>query len=79
VEIEGIPQEEGKALIAELCAHAQKPQFLYRHSWRPGDAVLWDNRCTQHCATPFDEERYTRRMHRTTLEGEQPLLADLAA
>lgn len=75
VEIEGMAAAEGKALIAELCAHAQKPEFLYRHRWRPGDAVLWDNRCTQHCATPFEEERYTRRMHRTTLEGEVPQLA----
>ena len=78
VEIEGIPMEEGTALIADLCAHAQKPEFLYRHRWLPGDAVLWDNRCTQHCATPFDEERYTRRMHRTTLEGERPELAAAA-
>jgi alpha-ketoglutarate-dependent taurine dioxygenase len=75
VEIEGMAAEEGRALIAELCAWAQKPEFLYRHAWRPGDAVLWDNRCTQHCATPFDEARYTRRMHRTTLEGEAPALA----
>jgi len=70
---------DGRMLIADLCAHAQTPEFLYRHRWRSGDAMLWDNRCTQHCATPFDEERYTRRMHRTTLEGEAPILADLAA
>jgi taurine dioxygenase/putative 2-oxoglutarate oxygenase len=79
VEIEGIPKEEGCALIAELCDFAQRPEFLYRHRWQPGDAVLWDNRCTQHCATGFDEERYTRRMHRTTLEGEVPLLAEAPA
>lgn len=79
VEIEGVPASEGRQLITELCEFAQRPEFLYRHRWRPGDAVLWDNRCTQHCATPFEEERYTRRMHRTTLEGEAPLMADLAA
>jgi len=78
VEIEGISRTDGRALIAQLCEFAQRPEFLYRHRWRHGDAVLWDNRCTQHCATPFDEERYTRRMHRTTLEGEAPLLADVA-
>jgi alpha-ketoglutarate-dependent taurine dioxygenase len=76
VEIEGVPREEGRELIASLCAFVQQPEFVYRHRWLPGDAVLWDNRCTQHCATPFDEERYTRRMHRTTLEGEVPLLAE---
>jgi alpha-ketoglutarate-dependent taurine dioxygenase len=37
--------------------------------------VLWDNRVTQHSATPFDETRYTRLMHRTTLEGEPPVMA----
>lgn len=78
VEIEGMAEEEGTALIAELCDFAHRPAFLYRHRWRAGDAVLWDNRCTQHCATPFDEERYTRRMHRTTLEGEVPVLAPVA-
>jgi taurine dioxygenase len=78
VEIEGVPKEEGRQLINDLCAHAQRPEFLYRHRWRPGDGVLWDNRCTQHSATSFDEERYTRRMHRTTLEGEVPLLAQAA-
>lgn len=75
VEIEGLPAEEGRALIADLRAFAQRPEFLYRHAWRRGDAVLWDNRCTQHCATPFDEARHTRRMHRTTLEGEAPIPA----
>lgn len=75
VEIEGMGEAEGTALIAQLVAHAQDPSRIYRHQWRPGDAVLWDNRVTQHCATPFDSTRFTRRMHRTTLEGEVPMLA----
>ena len=62
-------------LIEELVRFAQEPARVYRHQWRAGDAVLWDNRCTQHCATRFDADRYTRRMHRTTLEGEVPILA----
>ena len=52
---------------------AVEPQFVYRHKWRLHDAVLWDNRCTMHCATEFDEERYDRLMYRTTLEGEVPV------
>jgi len=75
-DIEGLPPEEGAALVQALQAHAQEPRFIYRHVWRPADAVLWDNRCTQHCATGFDDERYVRRMHRTTLEGEVPILAE---
>jgi taurine dioxygenase len=74
-DIEGLPPDEGAALIRHLQELAQQPRFIYRHRWQPGDAVLWDNRCTQHCATGFDDEKYVRRMHRTTLEGETPMMA----
>jgi putative 2-oxoglutarate oxygenase len=75
-EVEGLPADEATDLIGYLQRFATRPEFVYRHRWRVGDAVLWDNRCTQHCATEFDEVRDRRRMHRTTLEGEPPLLAD---
>jgi taurine dioxygenase/putative 2-oxoglutarate oxygenase len=74
-DIEGLPEQEGHELVTYLQAFAHEPRFVYRHQWRKGDAVLWDNRCVQHCATPFDETRYVRLMHRTTLEGETPLMA----
>lgn len=74
-DIEGLPKDEGRALVAWLQEFARQDRFVYRHRWRDGDAVLWDNRCTQHCATPFDEARYTRLMHRTTLEGSVPIMA----
>ena len=76
VEVEGLPGAEAEDLIRFLQAFAVRPEFVYRHRWRVGDAVLWDNRCTQHCATEFDDVRDRRRMHRTTLECEPPLLAD---
>ena len=57
---------------------AIRPEHVYRHKWRVGDALLWDNRCTQHCATAWDDSKYTRRMQRTTLEGEVPIMADRA-
>jgi taurine dioxygenase len=69
-DVEGIEPDAGRALIESLLAHASDERFVYRHVWRVHDAVLWDNRCMLHCATPFDEERYQRLMHRTTLEGE---------
>jgi alpha-ketoglutarate-dependent taurine dioxygenase len=75
-EVEGLPADEAQDLIAYLQKFATRPEFVYRHRWRVGDAILWDNRCTQHCATEFDEVRHRRRMHRTTLEGEPPLPAD---
>jgi taurine dioxygenase/putative 2-oxoglutarate oxygenase len=75
-EVEGLPEAEAQDLIGYLQKFATRPEFVYRHRWAVGDAVLWDNRCTQHCATEFDEERHRRRMHRTTLEGEPPLMAE---
>jgi taurine dioxygenase/putative 2-oxoglutarate oxygenase len=75
-EIEGLPEDEAKDLIGFLQEFATRPEFVYRHRWQVGDAVLWDNRCTQHCATPFDDAKYRRHMHRTTLEGEVPLMAE---
>jgi alpha-ketoglutarate-dependent taurine dioxygenase len=74
-DIEGLPSDEGRALVAWLQEFARQERFVYRHRWRDGDAVLWDNRCTQHCATPFDEARHVRLMHRTTLEGDAPIMA----
>ena len=78
-EVEGLSSIDGAALIQYLQEFAVRPEFVYRHRWRAGDAVLWDNRCAQHCATPFDDEKYRRHMHRTTIEGETPLLASAAA
>lgn len=75
-DIDGMPRKEGQELIRYLQEFTHRPEFIYRHRWRVGDAVLWDNRCTQHCATPFDESRYVRHMHRTTLEGEVPIMSN---
>ncbi|WP_347558430.1 TauD/TfdA family dioxygenase [Robbsia sp. KACC 23696] len=69
--IEGMA-EEGDALLAELNAHAIDPRFTYRHVWQPGDLLIWDNRSTMHCATPYDDEKYRRVMHRTTVAGDRP-------
>lgn len=74
-DIDGMPAEEGRKLIAYLQEFAQQPRFIYRQQWRVGDAVLWDNRCTQHCATGFDDDKHVRTMYRTTLEGDVPEMA----
>ena len=63
------------ALLAYLQEFAQQERFIYRQVWRVGDAVLWDNRCTQHCATGFDDDVHIRTMYRTTLEGDVPIMA----
>lgn len=77
-DIEGLDHVEGRALVQELQSFAQQPRFAYRHKWQVGDAILWDNRCTQHCATGFRDDIYIRTMFRTTLEGEVPEMAQAA-
>lgn len=68
--IEGIPVEDGRALLRELLDHVTQPQFRYRHEWREGDLVVWDNRCVLHRATPYDSTRYKRLLQRTTVSGD---------
>jgi alpha-ketoglutarate-dependent 2,4-dichlorophenoxyacetate dioxygenase len=65
--IVGWPLEEGRALIRQLIELATRPPFVYRHRWRVGDLVVWDNRQTMHRGTPFDDTRYPRDMRRTTV------------
>lgn len=66
-----MPEEEGHRLLADLQAHATQPAFTYMHAWRPGDLVLWDNRCALHAPTPFDETAHLRLMYRLTVNGPQ--------
>ena len=68
----GWPLEEGQKLLDELNAFATQPQFLYTHKWRPGDFVLWDNRCTLHRATKYDVFKYKRDLRRTTVNEHGP-------
>ena len=46
------PVPEGRLLLRELIEHATQPRFVYRHQWRVGDLVIWDNRATMHRARP---------------------------
>ena len=71
--LEGMPMTEGRRRIEALEAHATQPQFTYRHHWRAGDLLMWDNRCLLHHADPnFDAARYPRVLHRTCLRGATP-------
>jgi alpha-ketoglutarate-dependent 2,4-dichlorophenoxyacetate dioxygenase len=65
--IYGMPDAEGRALIDELIAHVTQRQFVYTHRWRPNEMVMWDNRCTMHRGTDFDDLRWVRDMRRVTL------------
>jgi alpha-ketoglutarate-dependent 2,4-dichlorophenoxyacetate dioxygenase len=65
--IHGMPDEEGRALIDELIAHVTQRKFVYTHRWRPNELVMWDNRCTMHRGTDFDDLRWVRDMRRVTV------------
>jgi len=60
------PVPEGRLLLRELIEHATQPPFVYRHRWSVGDLVIWDNRCTMHRATPFEDAKYRRELRRVT-------------
>jgi alpha-ketoglutarate-dependent taurine dioxygenase len=68
--VEGMDREEGAALLKELLDWATQPQFVYRHHWRIGDLLMWDNTGTMHRVEPYAEDS-GRLMHRTTLLGEE--------
>jgi alpha-ketoglutarate-dependent 2,4-dichlorophenoxyacetate dioxygenase len=63
----GLPLDEGRSLLAELMAHATQPKYLHRHAWQVGDLVAWDNLCTMHRGTPFEDAKHPRDMRRTTV------------
>jgi len=70
-EIEGMPLEESEAILQKLFDHQEQPKFVYEHVWRPGDILMWDNRCTLHARTDFSAgER--RLLRRVTILGEKP-------
>jgi alpha-ketoglutarate-dependent 2,4-dichlorophenoxyacetate dioxygenase len=64
-EIVGWPVPDGRLLLRELIEHATQREFVYRHEWREGDLVIWDNRATMHRGRAFDE-REVRDLRRVT-------------
>jgi alpha-ketoglutarate-dependent 2,4-dichlorophenoxyacetate dioxygenase len=70
------PVPEGRLMLRDLIEHATQPQFVYRHQWRVGDLVIWDNRATMHRARAFDDAKYRRELRRvTTLDVDAPVPA----
>jgi taurine dioxygenase len=69
---EAMPESEAVDLIAELDGHCVKPEFLYRHHWRVGDLVMWDNASAMHLAICDYSLPERRLMHRTTVIGGEP-------
>ena len=72
LKVVGMDEAEGAALLDRLMAHASKPDYVYVHPWQLGDLVLWDNTGTMHRVRDYDKTA-GRRLHRTTLLGEEPV------
>ena len=70
--IKDLPDDEGSVLLEKLFDQSVREGHIYRHRWRAGDLVMWDNRCTMHRATEYDA-RHNRAMHRTTIQGDRPV------
>lgn len=71
-QIVGLDRDESDTLLDELIAHATQPRYEYRHVWRQGDIVIWDNRCTMHKANADYPEGERRLMHRVIVAGTEP-------
>ena len=70
--IVGWPVPEAMAFVRDLAEHATQRRFVYVHTWRQYDLVIWDNRQTMHRARRYKETSEVRDMRRTTLEGDGP-------
>ncbi|MCB2076114.1 MAG: TauD/TfdA family dioxygenase [Novosphingobium sp.] len=68
----GMDLAEGRALLARLLDWAVQPDFTYRHEWRIGDLVIWNNTGSLHRVIPYDAAS-GRSMHRTSLAGTEPI------
>lgn len=68
--IVGMDRAESDALLADLFDHIEKPEFIYAHSWTPGDLLIWDNRCLNHARNDFPAEE-TRLLRRYTISEEE--------
>ena len=71
--IDGLESEAAEALIAALADHIVKPAHIYRHQWRAGDLLMWDNCTVQHRAIQDYDLPQRRLMHRTTMGGAAPI------
>ena len=67
------PVPDGRLLLRDLTEHATQPQFVYRHAWRVGDLVIWDNLATMHRGRPFDDARHRRELRRVTTLDVEPV------
>jgi taurine dioxygenase len=72
-EIVGMPEQEALPLLDQLLEHATQEKFQYRHKWKAGDVVIWDNRCLMHKANGDYRVSEVRYLYRLMLKGDRPV------
>lgn len=72
VEVVGAEDPGDLAILDELVEFGTQERFVYRHKWQQGDLLMWDNRCTLHTGTLYDDQKYDRLMHRLWVKGDRP-------
>ena len=68
----GQDDPEDLSILDELVAFGTQDRFVFKHKWRVGDILMWDNRCTLHTGSGFDDQKYIRTMHRLWVRGDRP-------
>ncbi len=66
----GMSEEESKPFLQMYVRHATRAEFHYRHQWRVGDLIMWQNRYTMHYAPADFDQSQPRDMQRTTIIGD---------
>ena len=69
----GMDDADGVKLVEDMVDWATQDRFVFRHQWRAGDVLMWDNRCTLHTGTLYDDAKYFRQMHRLWVKGDKPV------
>lgn len=72
IRIEDMDPDESDELLNMLFDHIEKPEFIYEHTWKVGDLMMWDNRCSVHARTHFEPSE-RRMMRRVTIRGGAPV------
>lgn len=72
IEVLGAEDPKDLSILDELVEFGTQDRFVYRHKWKVGDVLMWDNRCTLHTGTIYDDTKYDRVMHRLWVKGDRP-------
>lgn len=68
----GMENPAGIDLVDSLVEYGTQDRFVYRHQWQVGDLLVWDNRCSLHTGSLFDDKKYIREAHRLWVKGDKP-------